>query len=146
MNFFEAELKKIMAESTVLKDQKYVGRLCYGTISDELRARIEFVTLGVCDHYAGIKTSVINRKEGVVDSMLIRFSDILGKPKVNNPNFKNGVNPHIWTCDGKSEWYVFQPGKADYQKLTVGIENYLSVFQDMAMAQEQQESGMQQMP
>ena len=38
MNFFEAELKKIMAESTVLKDQKYVGRLCYGTISDELRA------------------------------------------------------------------------------------------------------------
>ena len=62
MNFFEAELKKIMAESTVLKDQKYVGRLCYGTISDELRARIEFVTLGVCDHYAGIKTSVINRK------------------------------------------------------------------------------------
>lgn len=64
LNFFEAELKKIMAESAILKDQKYVGRICYGTISDELRAR---------------------------------------------------------------------------------IENYLSVFQDMAMAQEQQKSGMKQM-
>lgn len=32
MTFFEEELKKIMAESAILKDQRYVGRICYGTI------------------------------------------------------------------------------------------------------------------
>ena len=106
MNFFESELKKIMGNSNILKDQKYVGRMCYGTISEDLRARIEFVTLGVHDHYAGLKTSIINRKEGVVDSMLLRFTDIWGKPKVSNPNFREGVNPHIWTDNGKSDWYV----------------------------------------
>ena len=100
MNFFESELKKIMRNSAILKDQKYVGRMCYGTIGGDLRARVEFVTLGVSDHYAGIKASVINRKEGVVDSILLQFSDIWGKQKVSNPNFKEGVNPHIWTDSG----------------------------------------------
>ena len=78
MNFFESELKKIMRNSAILKDQKYVGRMCYGTIGGDLRARVEFVTLGVSDHYAGIKASIINRKEGVVDSVLLRFTDIWG--------------------------------------------------------------------
>ena len=87
MNFFESELRKIMGNSSVLKDQKYVGRICYGTISKDLRARVEFVTLGICDHYAGLKISIINRKEGVVDSMLLRFTDVLGKQKTNNPDF-----------------------------------------------------------
>lgn len=143
MNFFESELEKIMAGSAILKEQKYVGRICYGTISEDLRARIEFVTLGTCDHYAGLKTSIINRKEGVVDSMFLRFTDIWGKPKVSNPNFREGVNPHIWTDSGKSDWYVFHPAKADYQKLAAGVENYLSVFQDMAMTQESQDCTMQ---
>lgn len=84
MNFFESELKKIMGDSAILKDQKYVGRMCYGTIGGDLRARVEFVTLGVSDHYAGIKASVINRKEGVVDSILLHFQDIWGKQKVSN--------------------------------------------------------------
>ena len=143
MNFFESELKKIMDNSSILKDQKYVGRICYGTINDDLRARVEFVTLGVSDHYVGLKTSIINRKEGVVDSILLRFTDIWGKPKVSNPNFREGVNPHIWTDSGKSDWYVFRPTAADYRKLADSVENYLSVFQDMAMAQESQDCTMQ---
>lgn len=143
MNFFEEELKKILAGSAILKDQKYLGRSCYGTIGEELRARIEFVTLGTCDHYSGIKTTIINRKEGMVDSMILRFTDIWGKPKVSNPNFRDGVNPHIWTNSGKSDWYVFYPKASDYKKLAQGIENYLSVFQDMAMVPERQENAMQ---
>lgn len=144
MNFFEQELRKVMAGSSILKDQKYVGRLCYGTIGENIRARIEFVSTEISDHYDGIKTSVINRKEGVVDSMIFRLSDIWGRKAVSNPNFKGGIMPHIWTNDGKSEWYVFKPLEKDYRQLSVGIEQYLSVFQDMGMAQEQPESGMQQ--
>ena len=143
MNFFESELKKIMGDSAILKDQKYVGRMCYGTIGGDLRARVEFVTLGVSNHYAGIKASVINRKEGVVDSILLRFSDIWGKPKVSNPNFKEGVNPHIWTDNGKSDWYVFYPGAAEYRKAADTLENYMSVFQDMVMAQAEQDCTIQ---
>ena len=104
---------------------------------------MEFVTLGVSNHYAGIKASVINRKEGVVDSILLRFSDIWGKPKVSNPNFKEGVNPHIWTDNGKSDWYVFYPVAAEYRKAADTLENYLSIFQDVSMTQESQNCTMQ---
>ena len=143
MNFFEQELKKIMDGSVILKNQKYVGRSCYGVIGEDLRARIEFVTLGTCDHYAGIKTTIINRKEGVVDSMVLRFTDIWGKPKVNNPNFRDGVNPHIWTNNGKSEWYAFHPALKDYQKIACSVDNYLSVFQDMDVVLARKENAMQ---
>ena len=94
MNFFESELKKIMGDSAILKDQKYVGRMCYGTIGGDLRARVEFVTLGVSDHYAGIKASVINRKEGVVDSILLQFSKV-----------------------SATFWYSAAPGRNTYQSL-----------------------------
>lgn len=145
MNFFENELKKVMTESTILKDQKYVGRACFGTVGEDIRARIEFVTAGTASQYEGIRTSIINRKEGVVDSMILRFSDIWGKRKVGSPNFKDGVMPHIWTDNGKSDWYVFRPAKEDYRQLSAGIERYLSVFQDMDMTQGQQDGSMQQM-
>ena len=137
MNFFESELKKIMGDSAILKDQKYVGRMCYGTIGGDLRARVEFVTLGVSDHYAGIKASVINRKEGVVDSILLQFSDIWGKQKVSNPNFKEGIVPHIWENKGKA-WYVYKPNQKDYQLLADEISQYVGLFQEAEMTQEQQ--------
>ena len=146
MTFFEEELKRIMAESAILKDQRYVGRICYGTIGEDLRARIEFVTLGISNQYAGLKASIFNRKEGVVDSVLLRFMDVWGKQKVGNPNFREGVEPHIWADGGKTDWYVFHPSKADYQKLAAGVERYLSVFQDMEMTQSQSYGGQQISP
>lgn len=71
----------------------------------------------------------------MVDSVLLRFMDVWGKQKVGNPNFREGVEPHIWADGGKTDWYVFHPSKADYQKLAAGVERYLSVFQDMEMTQ-----------
>ena len=76
-------------------------------------------------------------------SILLQFSDIWGKQKVSNPNFKEGVNPHIWTDSGKSDWYVFRPGAAEYQKVADTLENYMSVFQDMVMAQAEQDCTIQ---
>ena len=61
----------------------------------------------------------------------------------SNPNFKEGVNPHIWTDSGKSDWYVFRPGAAEYQKVADTLENYMSVFQDMVMAQAEQDCTIQ---
>lgn len=90
MTFFEEELKKIMAESAILKDQRYVGRICYGTIGEDLRARIEFVTLGISNQYAGLKASIFNRKEGVVDSVLLRFMDVWGQTKGGQSEFQGG--------------------------------------------------------
>ena len=143
MQFFESELQKIMGKSNLLTHQTYTGRTCYGWLSEELRAKIQFVTLGISNQYGGIKTTIINRKEGVVDTMLLRFSDIWGRQSVKNPNFKEGIMPSIWTDGGESEWYVFKPEGSHYQRLRGQVEEYLSLFQDMSM-EPVQEKGIRQ--
>lgn len=141
MNFFEQEMKKIMGKSSVLKDQKYTGRKCYGTIDGDLRGCVEFVTLGISNHYEGIRASVINRREGQVDSVVLRFSDLLGKKKVNNPNFSEGIVPYIWEDRTAPAWYVYHPSPKDYESMGEALDNYLSIFQEQAMVQE---AGMRQ--
>ncbi len=64
-----------MSGSSILKDWKFVRCLHYGTIGEDIRASVVIVTTGMSNNYDGIKTSIINWKEGVVDSMLIRLSD-----------------------------------------------------------------------
>ena len=88
MTFFEEELKRIMAESAILKDQRYVGRICYGTIGEDLRARIEFVTLGISNQYAGLKAS-ISQKEACRQRAL-RFMDVWGQTKGGQSEFQGG--------------------------------------------------------
>ena len=141
MNFFEAELKKILGGSTILKDQKYLGRNCYGIIGEDLRARVEIVTQRTRDQYEAVKVSVIKRTEGVIDSIVIPFTDVWGYPKT--PNFMEGKAPYIWSYDQSSSWYAFKPQSADYRKLAQSIEKYLSVFQYMDMTPSSQEGIMQ---
>ena len=46
---------------------------------------------------------------GPVDTLTLNFKDLLGmKPVPNNPNFRDGVAPHIWNYNGKVEWYSFR--------------------------------------
>lgn len=130
MTTFEKELRKLFDHDAIFSDARFVGRTCYGKISDSLRIRAEFVTLGHANHYEALKVSLINRNEGVVDSTLLRFQEILGTKPVNNPNFKEGVSPHLWVYQGKLEWYAYQPTPADFEKLADAVGNYLEVFQE----------------
>jgi len=135
MTTFEKELRKLFDHDTVFTDARFVGRTCYGRISDNLRVRAEFVTLGYADKYEALKVSLINRNEGVVDSALLRFQEVLGrKPVANNPNFKDGITPHLWVYQGKLEWYAYQPTPADFEKLTDVVDNYLEVFREPIQA------------
>lgn len=143
MNFYRTELKKIMEGSTVLTDQKYIGQTCYGTICGNLRARVEFMKSSRNDDYVGIKVSIIDRQEGMIDSVSLRFLDVWGKQRTNDPNFKGGIVPCIHNDSVTGDWSVFRPADADYHKIAGEVEDYLSLFQNMAVEQIGQKSGMQ---
>ena len=130
MTTFENELRKLFAHDAVFDSTRFVGRTCYGKLSDSLRVRAEFVTLGHADKYEALKISLINRTEGVIDSTILRFKEILGKKQVDNPNFREGVDPHIWKYQDALEWYAYKPTQADYKKLADSVDNYLEVFRE----------------
>ena len=136
MNFFEQELRKIVAPK--YPDATYVGRACYVRLSEMNRAKIEFITGIVANQYHALRLTILNRSEGQVDILLLKLSDSLGKKQTNNPNFRDGVSPHIWDDYGKAEWYVYHPNSRDYQLLTDAVSDYLEVFQEQTQTADPQ--------
>lgn len=137
MNYFEQELRRLFGNDTAISDKRFVGRAFFGKLTGNLRVRIEFVTLGIADHYEAIKATIINRNDGPVDSITLRFSDLLGKKAVSNPNFKNGVTPYIWRYGEEISWYVYKPTKLDYDQISEAINGYLDVYREPKQDMEQ---------
>ena len=138
MTFYEQELRKLFADGTVIGSPTFAGRACLGTLGKDLRARVQFVTSGHADHYDVISVTVLDRTDGVVDKLRLRLKDILGVKQVpGNPNFRNGVAPHIWEDGGKAEWYAFRPSAADYSAMRHAVSGYLDVFRDRAAERRQ---------
>lgn len=136
MTFFEQELRKIVGNE--YPDATYVGRACYVRLSDMNRAKLQFTCASVSGNYDTLLMTILNRNEGVVDKLALRFGDLLGKKQVNNPNFRNGISPYIWDDYGKLEWYVYHPTDSDYQKFTDAVTDYLEVFQEQTQTADQQ--------
>ncbi|MPM05385.1 hypothetical protein SDC9_51675 [bioreactor metagenome] len=145
MNYFEQELRRLFGNDANITDKRFVGRAFFGKLTDNLRVRVEFVTLGTADHYEAIKATVINRNDGPVDALTLRFSDLLGKKMVSNPNFRDGIAPYIWKYGDKIEWYVYKPTKADYDQISGALNDYFNVFREPTQEMEQSghnESGL----
>ncbi len=137
MEFFEKELRKMVGNTGAISDIKYFGNVCYAKLTETTRVRMELISQSVAGHYTSLKATIINRHDGPVDSVILPFSDLLGKRTVSNPNFPDGIYPYIWIYGGKAEWYVYKPTVAEYEQITEVIKNYLDMFRDPALAMDQ---------
>lgn len=119
MNFFEQQLRNVFAD---MDNAQYIGRACYIPLDDDTKVKARFVTTGIADHYNALKLSVINRKEGVSDSLMLCFKDYFTRSKgyMDEP-------PHIWTYDGKTEWYGTPLG-SELQALSDAAHEYVELF------------------
>lgn len=136
MTFFEQELQKIFGKGMGLSDLRIVGNACYGRLSGDIRMKANFATGRVADQYEMLKITVLNRNEGPIDSMALHFSDLWGRKKVNNPNFRDGIYPYIWKDGRDAEWYVYKPNEADYRQLSRAASEYLDVFREPVQEQQ----------
>lgn len=130
-NVFELELRKVFGNGQLIDDPTYSGRSCYGTLGKDLRVRAQFVTTFIANEYDALQLVVLNRTGGPVDTIVLNLKDLLGiKPVPNNPNFRDGVAPHLWDYYGKIEWYAYRLNAADYKVIQQAVGDYLGVFRD----------------
>lgn len=137
MNIFEQELRRLAASCREIKNPVIAGRALYGDLGGDNRVKLQFVTMRTYESYEALQATVLNRNDGKVDSLRFHFDDVWGKKFDLDRN--RGV-PHIWTYNGKSEWYAYQPTNADFQQLGRAVGAYLDVFTDRsALRQNEQE-------
>ena len=132
MTKFEQELRRMFDHDAVFPHTRFVGNACYGRLTDQIRVKICFQTGRIADQYDRLNVTLLNRNEGVIDNMVLKFQDIWGRKKVSNPNFREGVFAHLWKDGNAVDWYVYHPTEADYQKLAGAVKTYLEVFQEPA--------------
>jgi hypothetical protein len=120
MNFFETELKKMTAKVTLMKNPRLVGRACIARLTDKTTVKTEFATDRVANHYPTIRITVLNRTEGKIDSLTVKFEDLWGK--------HDGL--YVWTAYNDPKWYGYRPTAADYTKTAKAISEYLENFAD----------------
>lgn len=130
-NYFEQELWRLFGDGRTVDSPYCSGQSCYGTLDKELRVRIQFISTHISGEYDALKLTVLNRTSGPVDTQVLELRDLLGKkPVPGNPNFREGVAPHIWDNYGKLEWYAYRPTEADYETIRQAIGQYLDVFRE----------------
>lgn len=137
MNFYEQQLRRLAAACDGISKPVFASRVCYGDLGADNRVKLQFVALGYADHYEALKATVLSRGDGEVDSLLFRFSDVWGKKF--DSSYHNGV-PHIWTYNGKDEWYGYTPTDQDFRVLAGQLGGYLDVFTVRAPAREKAEA------
>jgi hypothetical protein len=126
MNFFQQQLSSYLTDRRVFAPSKvtFAGRAAFISLTGNRRARVEFVTTGIADHYDAIRVKLLNTQEGVIDQQLFRFEDYFSPMPLGGPNAQV---PHIWTYRGEPEWYR-KPDSADRSALQVDIRDYIQVF------------------
>lgn len=133
VNFLQKELKKILGITRFSQDAAYTGSCGYVRVDKDIRMRLEF-SKSSTSTYDGILMTMLNRKEGTIDTNVLKFKEIWGNKAVSNPNFKEGIIPHIWD-NREKEWYVYKPNQKDYQILADEISQYIELFQEAELIQ-----------
>lgn len=136
MTTFEQELRKLFDHDAVCADTRFVGNTCYGRLNDDVRVKIRFLTGAIANQYDRLKVTLLNRREGEIDNLILRFRDVWGMKQTSNPNFREGVSPHLWDDYGKVSWYVYKPNQTDYKQLAETVKTYVEVFQEPVQDQQ----------
>lgn len=134
MNFLQRELKRILDLTKCGEEAVCIGKASYIRISGDVRLRLEF-SGSSASLYDGITMTMLNWKDGPIDTNILKFKDIWGEKSVINPNFKEGLVPHIWEYRGKTEWYVYQPKQkrlSDVSRGNPSIHQYVSRYRGFA--------------
>ena len=126
MNFFEQELRRFTDKDTAFESSKalYVGRACFIPLSGNRRARLEFVTSGVADHYDALQVTILSTTDGKIDCLRFRFSDFFATRKTG---CSGTCCPHICVGCGEAEWYV-APTAAEIAGLAQAAHDYVMLF------------------
>lgn len=123
MTFFEKAFHRFFDDAEhISANAVFTGKTMITPISENLRAKIQFVHTNVVDNYNALRVIIINRNEGTIDNEIFKFKDIIG--------MKGNIEPHIWDDEPNIGWYIYKPTANDYNIISNAIVDYISMYAD----------------
>ena len=122
----KAEVQKIVRPLAM--GEVFVGNSAYIKLGD-VKIRVDLYNTFSIDNYDALMLRAVNAKTGDVDTNVVKFSDLFGKKPTTNPNFRDGIVPHLWRDRGVFDWYVYHLVPEDYKRLTKEVEAFISIFE-----------------
>ena len=123
MTFFEQTLRQILQNI----DATYIGKTAYVKNGNN-RIKISIYNTFSVDQYDAIALAVLNKEDGQLDGITLKFSDLIGIKPTNNPNFRNGISPHIWKDGREIDWYVYCPTIEDFNTMHETVKAYIDLW------------------
>ena len=130
-NFYERQLKRMFSDiGSQSTDTVFAGKAMLSKISDDLRAKVEFVTGRMASQYEGLKLSIIHKNEGIIDSQSFMFHEIIGLKGAARDR-----RPHVWDDNGKAAWFGYEPTTTELETIGSKVEDYISMYADLELTE-----------
>ena len=130
-NFYERQLKRMFSDlDSDSTDTVFAGKAMLSKISDDLRAKVEFVTGRMASQYEGLKLSIISKKEGIIDSQSFMFHEIIGLKGASRDR-----KPHVWDDNGKAAWFGYEPTTTELETIGAKVEDYIGMYADLELTE-----------
>ena len=124
MTVFEKEMRHFFEKDNLIENKVFVGKILTGKLNDTTNVKIYWDTLGVADNYVGFTIKIINKINGVVDSIFIKFSDILGFIEYGDRKIAH----YLWDSRDNVDWYGPKPTAFQIQKVIDVISDYIKLY------------------
>ena len=130
-NFYERQLKRMFSDiGSQSVDTVFAGKAMLSKISDDLRAKVEFVTGRMASQYEGLKLSIIHKNEGIIDSQSFMFHEIIGLKGASRDR-----KPHVWDDNGKAAWFGYEPTTTELETIGAKVEEYIGMYADLELTE-----------
>lgn len=130
-NFYERQLKRMFSDiGSQSTDTVFAGKAMLSKISDDLRAKVEFVTGRMASQYEGLKLSIIHKNEGIIDSQSFMFHEIIGLKGAARDR-----RPHVWDDNGNAAWFGYEPTTTELETIGSKVEDYISMYADLELTE-----------
>ena len=130
-NFYERQLKRMFSDiGSQSTDTVFAGKAMLSKISDDLRAKVEFVTGRMASQYEGLKLSIISKNEGIIDSQTFMFHEIIGLKGASRDR-----KPHVWDDNGKAAWFGYEPTTIELETIGAKVEDYIGMYADLELTE-----------
>jgi len=132
-------LKKIFDNVEGIENVRYLARDCYADLGGGKVMRAYFSSSDMGRQKDALSVQIMTREKGRLDAVVFRFNELWPQ---RYETCGNAVGPHIWTYQGKDEWYTPEPSESDYMKLSEQVSNYVGFFSELDMEQNEGMGGI----